>query len=150
MTTIASSLSSSNLHLPKKKTETVIPWIYRLYRRSKTCQWDSVTRERKNVRDSTACVTQRFSSTCVTRIWMVSEVEWRTPFGRSSVLAWGDEYNELRPFCAMLMLCSAFWMNLLSWTVLWKQDVIGMQLVTWWTRRMIEVIDVCGWLNNQC
>ena len=63
------------------------------------------------------------NSTCGTNRWMSEEwsaVKWRPPFGRCSVLAWGDEYNELRPFCAMLMFCSALWMYLLSWTLLWK------------------------------
>lgn len=62
------------------------------------------------------------------------KVQWRPPFGRCSVLAWGDrtgdEYNELRPFWAMVMFCSAFWMYLLSWMWLWKQDAIWIYLVT--------------------
>lgn len=77
---------------------------------------------------------------------MVSEVQWRPPFGTCSVLAWGDEYNELRPFCAMLMLCSAFWMYLLSWILLWKQDATWIQLVTWEMRWVCDKSGRSLWL----
>ena len=72
------------------------------------------------VKHSYSCKWEVYSDWC--------KVQWRPPFGRCSVLTWGDrtgdEYNEIRPFCAMLMFCSAFWMCLLSWTWLWKQDAI--------------------------